>query len=139
PLLAEHAPRVLVEPVATNVGVVPASGLLKVSLSVIVTVDFVAPSATTGLVALMLALPTALGVNVTVPPVTATGAVSESVLLSALVDASVHDDTPTPLLAEQGPRMLLAPVAENAGTTFATGLLDASLSVTVTDAADTPS
>ena len=93
------------ELVAEKVGVCPATALLKVSLRVIVTVEFATPFATTGLVPVIVELaaiaPVAL--KVTVFPVTATGEVSCKVLTSAVVEAKVHTDRPLAFEEEHEP------------------------------------
>src|SRR5207247_1201088 len=121
--VAEHAPGVLPVPVAAKVGVVPATALLFASFSVIVIVEVATPLAVTGLVPLMLELPAAAAPawNVTVPPVTDTGDVIDSVFTSAFVDASVHVATPEASVAEHAPSVLLVPVAANAGVVHGTG------------------
>ena len=91
--------------VAENVGVSPETGLLNVSLKVIVTVDAATPSATMGLVPAMveLAATAPLAVKVTALPVTATGEVSWRVFTSAVVEASVQRDRPLEFETEQAP------------------------------------
>src|SRR5205814_2905369 len=77
PLLsaAEHAPRVLLEPVEEKAGVTPEIGLLFASFRVMVMLEDAAPSATTGPVPVIVELPAVAGpaVKVTVPPVFTTG------------------------------------------------------------------
>ena len=110
PVLAlelEHA--VIVFPllvlVAANVGVIPPTATLLASFNVIVMVEVATPSAMTGPVPVMVecAEDTAPGANTTVPPVTLTGLVIESVLVSATVEASVQLETPLAALEEQVP------------------------------------
>jgi hypothetical protein len=92
--------------VASKVGVMPGTALLFASLSVIVTVDSAAPSATTGDVPVIVEFE-AVGreeEKLTVSePVTATGEVNCSVFTSALVDAKVQVETPVESVAEQAP------------------------------------
>src|SRR6266404_2641614 len=56
PLVAEHAPYVLLEPVAEKVGVTDGTPLLLASFRVIVMVEVAAPFAVTGLVPVMVEL-----------------------------------------------------------------------------------
>ena len=70
--------------------------------------------------------------NVTVPPVLATGVTIASVLTSAFVDLSEQVATPEALVAEQAPSVLSDPVAEKVGVTPGTGAPLASRSVIVT-------
>ena len=88
---------------AENVGVWPETGLLLVSRSVMVTVEFAAPSATTGPVPVIVEF-TATGedeTNTTVPSLFATGVTIERVFTSALFEASVQVETPEAFEAEQ--------------------------------------
>jgi len=131
---AEQALVVFAVPLAENVGVVPTSGLLLLSSKVMVTVEVATPSATTGLVPVMLelAIEAASAVKVTVPSVFATGVRIESVLISALVEASVQVASPEALVTEHAEAVLLVPEAEKVGVMPGTGLLLASRKVTVT-------
>ena len=101
--VAEQAVRVLSVPVAANVGVRPSTGLLFASFNVTVTVDVATPSATTGLVPVMLEL-AAIGVpavKVTEPSLLATGVRIASVLISAFVELSVQLAIPLSSVTEQ--------------------------------------
>ena len=70
-----------------------------------VTVEVATPLAITGPVPTMLefAATTGPGAKTTVPPVRLTGLVSESVLVSAVVEERVHVEIPLELLLEQAP------------------------------------
>jgi hypothetical protein len=103
--VAEQAASVLLVPVAANVGVRPSTGLLFASFNVTVTVDVAMPSATTGLVPVMVEF-AATGmpaVKVTMPSVFATGVRIASVLLSAFVELRVQLATPLASVVEQAP------------------------------------
>jgi hypothetical protein len=91
--------------VAEKVGVTPETGLLNVSLRVIVIVEVSTPSATTGVVPVILEFPASgpVGWKTTLLPVTATGDINCNVLVSAVVDASVQVEIPEALVAEQAP------------------------------------
>jgi hypothetical protein len=95
----------LPELVALKVGVTDMSGLLKASLSVIIIVDVVVPSAVTGPVPMMVefAGSAAPALKVTVVPVFETGVRISRVLTSALVDLSEQLDKPVAKLALQPP------------------------------------
>ena len=95
----------LPESVALKVGVVPTMELLLPSFSVMVTVEVVAPSATTGPEPVMveLAIEAAPGVKTTVPSLFTTGVAMERVFDSATVEAKVHVDSPADVLLEQTP------------------------------------
>ncbi len=75
------------------------------SLSVIVTVDEATPSATTGVVPVMVELTATAdpAVKVTVPSAFTTGVAMERVFTSATVDFNVQVETPEALVAEQDP------------------------------------
>lgn len=75
------------------------------SLRVMVTVDVETPSATTGVVPEMAEFEAtgAPAVNVTVPPIFATGVAIERVFTSAKVEAREQFDTPVASLMEQAP------------------------------------
>lgn len=92
-------------PVASKVGVVPPTGLLKASMSVMVTVEVATPSATTGLVPLIVdvAMAGAPAIKTTVPSALMTGVVIERTLLSAFVEVSVQVETPLRSPNEQAP------------------------------------
>jgi hypothetical protein len=91
--------------VAEKVGVWPATGLLKRSFKVIVTVEVEVPLATTGLVPVMVELAATALVDekVTALPVTAIGEVNCSVFTSAVVDARVQTESPLAFDTEQSP------------------------------------
>ncbi len=95
----------LPELVALKVGVTDMSGLLKASLSVIIIVDVVVPSAVTGPEPMMVEFvgSAAPALKVTVVPVFATGVRISRVLTSALVDLSEQLDKPVAKLALQPP------------------------------------
>jgi hypothetical protein len=120
--------------VALKVGVVPTTALLLLSLRLIVTVEVATSSATTGPVPVMLefAIDAESAVNVTVPSVLETGVSIESVLISALVEASVQVATPEASVTEQADSVLFVPVVPKVGVKPGTGLLLASRNVTVT-------
>lgn len=88
-----------------NVGVLPLTGLLKASNKVTVTVDVATPSATTGLVPVIVDVATAgaPAMNTTLPSAFTIGVVIERTLLSAFVEASVHVATPLASVAEHAP------------------------------------
>src|SRR6266704_3258183 len=69
--------------------------------------------------------------KVTVPPVTATGVTMDSVFTSAVVDCRLQVEMPKALVAEQGPKVLLDPLAEKVGVIPGTGLLFTSFKVIV--------
>ena len=96
---------------ALIVTAVPATGLLSLD----VTRYFVAGPAT----------------KVTVPPVTATGVTMDSVFTSAVVDCRLQVEMPKALVAEQGPKVLLDPLAETVGFIPGTALLFTSFRVMV--------
>jgi hypothetical protein len=79
---------------------------------------------------LMDSVASAPAVNVTVPPVTATGVRSDKVFISAVVEARVQFDTPA-ALEEQAPLVLFDPLAEKVGVTPETGLPFVSFNVIV--------
>src|SRR2546427_4019820 len=97
---------------------VPATGLLSLE----VTRYFVAGPAT----------------KVTVPPVTATGVRMNSVFTSAVVDCRLQVEMPKTLVAEQGPTVLLDPLAEKVGVIPGTALLFTSFRVMVMVEVDVP-
>lgn len=105
--VAEQAVMALVVPVsvAEKVGVMPATGLLPASLSVITIVEVEAPSAVTGPVPVMVEFAATAdpGVNTTVPPAFTTGVAIERVFVSALAEARVQVETPEASVAEQVP------------------------------------
>lgn len=115
--VAEQADAVLFVPLALKVGVVPTSGLLLLSLRVMVTVDVATPSATTGPVPVMLEFATAAAsaVNVTVPSAFTNGVAIESVLISALIELKVHVDSPEAFVTEQAEAVLSVPEAVKVG------------------------
>ena len=91
--------------VAEKVGVTPETRLLLISASVIVTVDVEVPSATTGVVPVMVEF-AATGdpaVKTTFPSAFVTGVTIESVLVSALTELRVQVETPEAFVAEQVP------------------------------------
>jgi hypothetical protein len=139
--VAEQALVVLAVPLAVKVGVTAGTGLFAPSRSVIVIVEVATPSAVTLPVPVMFELTAtgAPGSNTTVPPVFATGVRIESVLVSAMVEASVQVATPVTSVAEQAARVLLVPVTAKVGVRPSTGLLFASFNVTVTVDVATPS
>lgn len=91
--------------VAVNVGTVPVTGLLLLSLRVTVTVDVAVPSAVTGLVPVIveLAATAAPATKFTVPPAITTGERSKRVLDSANEELNVQVDTPVGELTLHGP------------------------------------
>lgn len=98
--------RVLPVPVDAKVVVTPLTGLLLASRRVMVSVEFVEPSAVTLLGdALIVEFATtgAPAMKVTVPPVMTSGLVSESVFVSARSDFSVQVETPEAFVAEHVP------------------------------------
>jgi hypothetical protein len=128
----------LVEPVsvAPKVGTVPETPLLLASFNVMVIVEVAVPSAMTGEVPEIeefkaTGVP---GVKRTVPSAFTTGVAIERVFVSDLVEARVHVEIPEVSVEEQVPYVFPEPVsvAENVGTVPITGLLEASLRVTVT-------
>jgi hypothetical protein len=96
---------VVPEFVAEKVGVWPDTGLLKASLSVIVTEEVEVPLASTGPEPVMveLAATALVEVKVTAFPVTAIGEVNCSVFTSAVVEASVQTESPLAFDTEQAP------------------------------------
>jgi hypothetical protein len=84
----------------------PGTTLLFASLSVMVTVDSAAPSATNGDVPVIVEFE-AVGREeeklTVVEPVTAMGEVNCSVFISALVEARVQVETPVESVAKQAP------------------------------------
>jgi hypothetical protein len=90
--------------VALKVGTTPAMAAFELSFSVIVTVEVAVPFAATGpLPEMVVYAADAAWLNTTVPPVTAAGVTSESVLVSALVDFNVQVETPDAPVAEHDP------------------------------------
>ena len=91
--------------VAKNVGVCPETGLLEISLRVIVIVDVATPSASTGVVPLIeeFAAEAAAEVNTTVPSALETGVKRERVFVSAVVELKVHVEAPERFVTEQMP------------------------------------
>jgi hypothetical protein len=81
------------------------------------------------------------GLKVTEPSAFTIGVAIERVFVSALVDANVHVDIPDAFVTEHAPYVFAAPVsvAPNVGVWPDTGLLLASLRVTVTVEVATPS
>jgi hypothetical protein len=103
----EHAVIVLVDPVsvAVNVGIIPDTGLFEISLRVTVTVEVAAPSATTGLVPVIVefAATAEAAVKITVPSALATGVAIDNVFVSAFNELRVQVATPEALVEEQTP------------------------------------
>lgn len=99
---ALQTPKVLPVPDKLKVGVVPLTGLLKASSKVTVIVEVALPSATTGLVPVMVEVAAAMApaVKVTVPSAFVTGVAIERVFVSAFVDVSVQVATPLTLVTE---------------------------------------
>jgi hypothetical protein len=91
--------------VAENVGTSPETKLLFISLRVIVMVDEAVPSATTGLVPVMVEFraTAAPAVKTVIPPAFITGVAIERVFDSALVDDRVQVEIPEALEDEQIP------------------------------------
>ena len=122
--------------VAENVGVIPITGLFDPSLKVMVTVEVATPLAITGPVPVMFefAATAVPAVKTTVPPVFETGAVIESVFVSAVSELKVQVESPDAFVAEQEPCTFVVPVfvAENVGVSPETGLLFTSLRLIVT-------
>lgn len=89
--------------VAEKVGVMPATGLLKASLKVTLTVEVATLSATTGPVPVMFefAATGVPAVNTTLPSALVTGAVIESVFDSARSEVIEQLETPEVFVAEQ--------------------------------------
>jgi hypothetical protein len=139
--VTEHADSVLPVPVAENVGVSPAIGLLNWSKIVMVTVEVAAPSATTGPVPVMVEVATAgaPAVKVTVPSAFTTGVAIDNVLISALVETRVHVATPLASVALQLPGVAPVPLAVKVGVVPTTALSLLSFKVTVTVEVATPS
>jgi hypothetical protein len=106
------------------------------SLSVMVTVDVATPSATAGVVPVMVefAATAAPAVKVTVPSTLVTGEVIERFFTSAVLDASVQFEIPLAFVTLQAPYTFVAPVsvAEKVGVTPDTGLLKASMMAMLT-------
>jgi hypothetical protein len=117
----EQAVMVLPGPVsvAVKVGVTPLTKLFPASLRVIVTVEVAVPSASTGLVPVIVefAATAEPAVKVTVPPALTTGVAIESVLTSAVVEARVQVETPDALETEHAVITFVVPVlvAEKVG------------------------
>mgnify|MGYP000437965096 CR=1 FL=1 len=132
--VALQLPGVVPVPLAVKVGVVPTTELLLLSFNVMVTVDVATPSATTEPVPVMLELEieAASAVKVTIPSAFTNGVAIESVLISALVLASVHVASPEASVTEQAEAVLFVPDAVKVGVCPGTGLLLASRKVTVT-------
>jgi hypothetical protein len=114
-------------PVVLKVGTVATIGLLKASSNVMVMLAVSVPLASVGVVPLIVEVRADTGpaVKVTLPPSFTTGVAIESALISALVEASVHVDTPLAFEAEHAPLRLVVPVlvAEKDGVTPETELL----------------
>ncbi len=91
--------------VAEKVGVLAAIGFEKASRIVMVTVEVLEPSATTGEVPVMVevVVEAAPAMNVTVPSGFETGVAIARVFNSALVDVKVQVETPEALVAEHAP------------------------------------
>ncbi len=91
--------------VAPKVGVYPATGLLLISLKVIVTVDVAVPFAMTGpepvIVEFAATAPPAM--KTTVPSAFETGVAIERVLVSDLSEVIVQEETPEASVTEQAP------------------------------------
>lgn len=92
-------------PVALKVGVVPLIGLLNASRIVTVTLEVATPSATTGLVPVIVDVATAgaPAMKTTVPSALTIGLAIERSLLSAFVLLRVQVETPLASVAEQAP------------------------------------
>lgn len=120
--------------VALNVGVVPMTALLLLSMRVMVTVEVATLSATTGPVPVIVEFATAAAsaVKVTVPSAFTNGVAMESVLISALVELKVHVASPEAFVTEHDEAVLFVPDAVKVGVWPGTGLLLASRKVTVT-------
>ena len=88
--------------VAEKVGVCPETALLLVSFKVTVTVEVAIPSATTGLVPVIVELAATADpdVKTTVPSILATGVTIESVFVSGLNELKVQIEIPEALVAE---------------------------------------
>ena len=91
--------------VATKVGTTPETALLLASFKVTVIVEVAEPSATTGVVPVIVefAATAAPDVKFTIDPVTPTGEVSCRVFASALVDIKVQREDPEESELEQAP------------------------------------
>jgi hypothetical protein len=91
--------------VAPNVGTTPETKLFPASLSVTVIVEVAVPSATTDPVPVMVEFAAIAdpAVKVTVPSALTTGVRIESVLTSALVEASVQVEIPEASETEHDP------------------------------------
>lgn len=107
--------------------------MLFTSFNVIVIVDVAVPFAVIPLVPIIveLAATGAPAVNVTAPPVTATGVTIDKVFISAVVEARAQFDTPVALEVEQTPYVLLNPLAEKVGIKPGTAFEFASFNVIV--------
>jgi len=136
----EHTDGVLLVPLALNVGVTLLTGLLKASCNVIVTSEVAIPSATTGLVPVMVdvATATAPATKVTEPSALMTGVSMVRIFVSALVEVNVQVAIPLELVTEQLPYEFALPSALKVGVWPATGLLAASRKVMVTVEVATP-
>jgi hypothetical protein len=88
-----------------NVGVCPATALLVISLRVTVTVEVATPSATTGVVPVIVEFTAtaAPAVNTTVPSALETGVNIDNVLVSAIAELRVHVAIPEAFVTEQDP------------------------------------
>jgi hypothetical protein len=130
--------------VAEKVGTVPETGFDFASNKVMVIVEVVIPSATIELVPEIVDVTAEIAptLKTTVPPVKLTGEVKVSVLVSALVEASVQVEIPVVALElEQVPSVFPAPVfvALKVGTIPPTAMCEASLSVIVIVEVELPS
>ena len=108
-------------------GVCPDTKLLFTSFSVMVITDVEEPSATTGVVPVIVEFAAIAepAVKVTVVPALTNGVEIESVLTSALRELRVQVEIPEAFEAEHIPYAFVVPVsvAENVGVTPATALL----------------
>jgi hypothetical protein len=104
-LVAEHVLGVLFDPEAVKVGTIPTTALLVESFKVMVTVKAATPFAMTGPVPVIdeFAATAEPDWKITVPPVFTTGVLMERVLVSPVVEASVHVETPAVVEDEQVP------------------------------------
>jgi hypothetical protein len=103
--------------VAPNVGISPTTGLLLASFRVIVTVDVATPSATTGVVPLILEFATTAppGVKTTELPALTNGVAIERTFVSAKVELKAQIESPEASEREHEPYVLEVPVALNVG------------------------
>lgn len=131
--VAEQVFTVFPEPPTVRVGINPEITLLLLSRTVIVTVEVEDPFATTGEVALIEEFAARADPAVNKAEVESPAKLlTEIVLFSATVELTVQVETPDPLVAEQALTVFPVPPTDKVGIKPLTGLLFASLTVTVT-------